>query len=121
MYKITEHPILEIPEENLSTFTFNGQTVYGQRGKTIAAALHQAGFPVPCAEGSALPLFNAVFCDIGDSQSIDSSLSTFSAHMKKLSEMLSQADSRSLVLLDEFASGTDTLEGGAIADRKSVV
>ena len=46
MYKITEHPILDIPQEDIVTFQYNGQTVSGQRGKTIAAALHQAGFPV---------------------------------------------------------------------------
>ena len=46
MYKITEHPILDVPQEDIVTFTYNGQTVHGQRGKTIAAALHQAGFPV---------------------------------------------------------------------------
>ena len=46
MYKITEHPILELPKEDLVTFNYNGQTVSGQRGRTIAAALHQAGFPV---------------------------------------------------------------------------
>ena len=46
MYKITEHPILDIPQEDIVTFLYNGQTISGQRGKTIAAALHQAGFPV---------------------------------------------------------------------------
>ena len=46
MYKITEHPILDIPQEDIVTFQYNGQSVSGQRGKTIAAALHQAGFPV---------------------------------------------------------------------------
>ena len=46
MYKISEHPILDIPQEDLHAFQFEGKTVYGQKGQTIAAALHQAGFPV---------------------------------------------------------------------------
>ena len=46
MYKITSHPILDIPEEDLHEFLFEGKTVRGQKGQTIAAALHQAGFPV---------------------------------------------------------------------------
>ena len=45
MYKITEHPILSVPQEDLHSFIFEGQTVTGQKGQTIAAALHQAGFP----------------------------------------------------------------------------
>lgn len=85
--------------------------------KTIAlfALMNQAGFPLPAGEGSCLPLFTSVFADIGDEQSIDQSLSTFSAHMKKIAEMMEKADEGSLVLLDELASGTDPLEGGAIA------
>ena len=46
MYKISEHPILDIPQEDLHAFEFEGKTVYGQKGQSIAAALHQAGFPV---------------------------------------------------------------------------
>ena len=85
--------------------------------KTFAllAMLNQSGFPVPAAEGTRLPVFNAVFADIGDDQSIDSSLSTFSAHMKNIAAAVRHADSHSLVLLDEFGGGTDPQEGGAIA------
>ncbi|MBR5966279.1 MAG: Smr/MutS family protein [Treponema sp.] len=91
-------------------------------GKTVAiktfalfSLLNQSGFPIPAAEGSRLPCFDAVFADIGDEQSIDASLSTFSAHMKNIALALSQATDKSLVLLDELGSGTDPLEGSAIA------
>ena len=99
--------------------------------KTVAlfAMLNQAGFPIPASEGSRLPVFSSIFADIGDEQSIDESLSTFSSHMKKIALMMNHADSSSLVLLDELGSGTDPLEGGAIAmaaldvliERKSFV
>ena len=91
-------------------------------GKTVAiktfalfCMLNQAGFPIPAAEGSRLPCFDAVYADIGDEQSIDASLSTFSAHMKNIALALSQATRKSLALLDELGSGTDPLEGSAIA------
>lgn len=85
--------------------------------KTIGlfALLNQAGLPVPAAEGTRLPVFSSIFADIGDEQSIDDSLSTFSSHMKKTAQMVNCADSNSLILLDELASGTDPQEGGAIA------
>ena len=91
--------------------------------------LNQAGLPVPAFEGTRLPVFSSIFADIGDEQSIDESLSTFSSHMKKIALMTSHADSKSLVLLDELGSGTDPQEGSAIAmavldtliERKSFV
>ncbi len=85
--------------------------------KTLAlfTALNQSGFPLPAAEGTALPLCSGIFADIGDEQSLDQSLSTFSGHMKNIGQMLEHSDGQSLVLLDELGSGTDPQEGGAIA------
>lgn len=85
--------------------------------KTLAlfTLLNQSGFPLPAAEGTALPLCSGVFADIGDEQSLDQSLSTFSGHMRNIGQMLEHSDGKSLVLLDELGSGTDPQEGGAIA------
>ncbi|MCR5289697.1 MAG: Smr/MutS family protein [Treponema sp.] len=85
--------------------------------KTIAlfAMMNQSGFPIPAAEGTRLPLFSSIFADIGDEQSLDQSLSTFSGHMKNIATAVRHADKNSLVLLDELGSGTDPQEGSAIA------
>lgn len=91
-------------------------------GKTVTlktaalfVALNQSGFPVPAAEGTHLPIFDNIFADIGDEQSIDQSLSTFSSHMKNIAHMADNATNRTLLLLDELGSGTDPQEGGAVA------
>jgi len=81
----------------------------------LIAALAQSGVIPPVGEGTALPVFTALFADIGDRQSIQESLSTFSAHVAALRDILERADAGSLVLLDEVGSGTDPAEGGALA------
>jgi len=81
----------------------------------ILALMNQFGMEIPAAEDSALPLFDSIFADIGDEQSIEQSLSTFSAHVKNLAGIVGGAGARSLVLLDELGAGTDPQEGVALA------
>ena len=81
----------------------------------LLALMAQSGIVPPIGPHSALPVFTAVFADIGDRQSIAASLSTFSAHVAALREILDGAGPGSLVLLDEIGSGTDPAEGGALA------
>ena len=74
----------------------------------------QAGLRIPAADGSRVPVFRSVFADIGDEQSIDASLSTFSAHISNIVSMDRDLQTPALVLLDEVGSGTDPIEGGAL-------
>jgi DNA mismatch repair protein MutS2 len=80
----------------------------------LISALAQSGVPAPVGPESRIPMFDDVFADVGDEQSIEASLSTFSAHLKNLAEILRLATSDSLVLVDELGSGTDPVEGAAL-------
>ncbi|WP_418992396.1 endonuclease MutS2 [Alistipes sp.] len=82
----------------------------------IVQYMFQCGFPVPASEVSELPVFGSIFIDIGDEQSIDNDLSTYSSHLQNMKQMLAGASGRTLVLIDEFGSGTEPVIGGAIAE-----
>jgi DNA mismatch repair protein MutS2 len=125
--KKARHPLLGAKAVPLD-FSMNGNTrtviVTGPNtgGKTVAlktagllALMNQFGLPLPIDEGSCLPVFDGVYADIGDEQSISQSLSTFSSHMTNIANICSIAGEKSLVLLDELGSGTDPEEGSAIA------
>ncbi|MBQ5358212.1 MAG: endonuclease MutS2, partial [Alistipes sp.] len=82
----------------------------------IVQYMFQCGFPVTAGEMSELPVFESICIDIGDEQSMDNDLSTYSSHLMNMKSMLQAASSRTLVLIDEFGSGTEPVIGGAIAE-----
>ena len=100
------------------TFLISGPNTGGKSVLIKAIALLslcvQAGIPPTVGEGSGIAVYDEIYADIGDEQSIAASLSTFSAHVKNLREILAGANERSLVIIDELGSGTDPVEGAAL-------
>jgi len=120
------HPMLKkaVPinismNNNIRTLIITGPNTGGKTVtlKTLGllSMMNQSGLALPVDEGSVLPVFDGIFADIGDEQSINQSLSTFSSHITNISAITKHATEKSLVLLDELGSGTDPQEGGAIA------
>ncbi len=124
------HPLLALGQRRVTPVDITvadgcrGLVITGPNtgGKTVAlktagllALMAQCGLAVPAAEGSALPCFTAIYADIGDAQSIERDLSTFSAHMENLAHIMVHTDRSTLIILDEPGVGTDPAEGAALA------
>ncbi len=122
------HPLLNVSnivKNNIEIgSSYQGIIITGPNtgGKTVLlktigllSLMVKAGMLLPCSESSLIPLYSGIYADIGDEQSIHQNLSTFSSHLTNVTQIIHHADRHSLVLLDELGSGTDPIEGAALA------
>ncbi len=124
--KMARHPLLgegAVPVDIKCGDQFRSLVITGPNtgGKTVVLKtagvciyLAWCGLPIPVGEGSSVGIISSIYCDIGDEQSIEQNLSTFSAHVKNIITILESSDRSSLILLDELGAGTDPQEGAAL-------